>query len=96
MRQSCQSPLTQQVSEEQRHEFATNSQKFLAFRKAIESDGNTAHGITLMGSEIQKDAVNAFRAMMRGRLAKKPEIAEFLIPSFAVGCRRLSITSFLG
>lgn len=28
--------------------------------------------------------------MMKERLAKKPEIAEFLTPSFAVGCRRLT------
>jgi hypothetical protein len=28
--------------------------------------------------------------MMKKRLANKPEIADFLIPSFAVGCRRLT------
>lgn len=39
---------------------------------------------------MQKGAVEAFRAMMKERLAKKPEIAEHLIPSFSVGCRRLT------
>jgi hypothetical protein len=48
------------------------------------------HGATIMGSELQKGAVEAFRAMMKERLAKKPEIADFLTPSFAVGCRRLT------
>ena len=39
---------------------------------------------------MQKGAVEAFRAMMKERLSKKPEIVEALTPSFAVGCRRLT------
>lgn len=39
---------------------------------------------------MQKGAVQAFRAMMKQRLAKKPEIVDALTPSFAVGCRRLT------
>lgn len=39
---------------------------------------------------MQKGAVGAFRAMMKERLAKKPEIVDALTPSFAVGCRRLT------
>jgi hypothetical protein len=78
------------VSPEQRKEFATNPQKFLEFRKAIEADGNTIHGVTFKDSEMQKGAVEAFRAMMKERLAKKPEIVDALTPSFAVGCRRLT------
>ena len=39
---------------------------------------------------MQKGAVEAFRAMMKKRLAKKPEIVDALTPSFAVGCRRLT------
>lgn len=53
-------------------------------------DSNLVHGITLRGSEIQKEAVEAFKDMMRKRLAKKPEIVDALTPSFAVGCRRLT------
>lgn len=37
---------------------------------------------------MQRGSVEIFRAAMRERLASKPEIADFLIPSFAVGCRR--------
>jgi hypothetical protein len=48
------------------------------------------HGVTLAGSEMQLGAVAAFRAAMKERLAKKPEIAEVLTPSFGVGCRRLT------
>ena len=64
--------------------------KFLEFRKLIETDGNTIHGITFKGSDIQNWAVSAFGDMMRERLKKKPEIADFILPSFAVGCRRLT------
>ena len=39
---------------------------------------------------MQRGAVKDFRAMMKGRLAKKPEIVDALTPSFAVGCRRLT------
>jgi cation diffusion facilitator CzcD-associated flavoprotein CzcO len=78
------------VSEEQRLEFEANPDAYYKFRKIIEQDGNTVHGVTLAGSDLQKGAVEAFRAMMKQRLAKKPEIVEFLTPSFAVGCRRLT------
>jgi hypothetical protein len=78
------------VSSEQRKEFATNPQKFLEFRKAIEADGNTIHGISFKGSDIQNAAVEEFRNMMKQRLTKKPEIVDALTPSFAVGCRRLT------
>lgn len=37
---------------------------------------------------MQREGLELFRAAMRERLAAKPEIADFLIPSFAVGCRR--------
>ncbi|TVY37182.1 putative sterigmatocystin biosynthesis monooxygenase [Lachnellula occidentalis] len=77
-------------SSEQRKEFATDPQKLLEFRKAIEEDGNTIHGVTFKDSEMQKGAVEAFRAMMKQRLAKKPEIVDALTPSFTVGCRRLT------
>lgn len=73
-----------------RAEFATDPEKYLAFRKIIEVDGNTIHGVTHKNSELQNDAVQAFKAMMKARLSKKPEIVEALTPSFAVGCRRLT------
>lgn len=37
---------------------------------------------------MQRTAIEIFRAAMKERLSSKPEIAEFLIPSFAIGCRR--------
>ncbi|ETS77313.1 hypothetical protein PFICI_11187 [Pestalotiopsis fici W106-1] len=81
-------PAVLEFSKEQRNEFATQPEKFLAFRKAIEADGNTIHAVTLKDTDMQRTAIEFCRAAMSGRLSAKPEIADFLIPSFGVGCRR--------
>lgn len=39
---------------------------------------------------MQNGAVEAFLKMMATRLSKKPEIMKVLVPSFGVGCRRLT------
>ena len=42
------------------------------------------------GSAVQKEATARFAADMRARLAPNPELAESLIPSYSLGCRRLT------
>lgn len=76
------------VSEEQQRELASNPDKLLAFRKTLERYGNLAHGVSIRGSDLQRMAVSMSSDTMRQRLLSKPHIADFLIPSFAVGCRR--------
>ena len=76
------------VSPEQRQEFAQHPDKLYKFRKEIEVDGNTIHETSLQHVCIQRGDIILFRAEMRKRLALKPEIADFLIPSFGIGCRR--------
>lgn len=56
----------------------------------IEADGNSIHEVTFRGSQMSSQAREAFQNMMKQRLSKKPEIADKLIPSFSVGCRRLT------
>ncbi|KAI0444545.1 flavin-binding monooxygenase [Xylaria telfairii] len=73
---------------EQRQEFAQDPEKLFNFRKEIEVDGNTIHEVSFRNSGMQRDGMALFRAAMQQRLALKPEIAEFLIPSFGIGCRR--------
>ncbi|KAI1151262.1 flavin-binding monooxygenase [Nemania diffusa] len=77
-----------EFSLEQRQEFAQDPEKFFNFRKTIELDGNVIHEVTLRDSGMQRGGVALFREAMQGRLASKPEIAKFLIPSFGIGCRR--------
>ncbi|KAI0812627.1 hypothetical protein BC629DRAFT_949981 [Irpex lacteus] len=60
------------------------------FRRSLESELNSVHQSTLRDSAMQKGAREAFRANMLERLAKKPWIADHLIPDFAVACRRLT------
>ncbi|ESZ89873.1 putative monooxygenase [Sclerotinia borealis F-4128] len=79
-----------EFSPEQRKEFANNPQALQSFRRIIEVAGNTIHWASFRDSEVQKYALLVIRATMKDRLAKKPDILEALVPSFAVGCRRLT------
>ncbi|OTB00442.1 hypothetical protein M426DRAFT_324306 [Hypoxylon sp. CI-4A] len=81
-------PTVLDFSPEQLREFNEDPEKLFAFRKTIEVDGSTIHEISLRDSDMQRGAMEAFGASMKQRLAKKPEIANFLIPSFGIGCRR--------
>ncbi|RYP18538.1 hypothetical protein DL767_009812 [Monosporascus sp. MG133] len=75
-------------SPEQRQEFVYNPDKWFELRKAVELDGNKIHAMSFRDSDLQRMAVEMFGTAMKERLAKKPEIAEFLLPSFGIGCRR--------
>ncbi|KAI1658880.1 FAD/NAD(P)-binding domain-containing protein [Daldinia decipiens] len=81
-------PTKFEFTSEQRQEFAKDPEKFLNFRRIIEVDGNISHPISLRESEMQREAIGLLGEAMRQRLSKKPEIAEFLIPAFGIGCRR--------
>lgn len=78
------------VTPEEREAFTRDPKGYYSFRKLIESEANAVHKITQKGSAVVISAQQLFEQLMRSRLAKKPEIAEFLIPSFALGCRRLT------
>ncbi|KAG6820664.1 hypothetical protein H0H93_013515 [Arthromyces matolae] len=60
------------------------------FRWDVESEMNAANSSTLLGTEMQMGAQAAFRDDMLKRLARKPWIADHLIPDFAPACRRLT------
>ncbi|KAI1390690.1 FAD/NAD(P)-binding domain-containing protein [Hypoxylon trugodes] len=81
-------PTQLQFTPEQRREFAENPEKLFAFRKIIEVDGSTIHDVSLRDSEMQRGAMVAFSESMKNKLAARPEISDFLIPSFGIGCRR--------
>lgn len=78
------------VTEEQKARFANDPDYYLEFRTLIERDANSGHSLTLKDSEMQKSAREDFTALMKEKLAKKPEILDSLLPSFSVGCRRLT------
>lgn len=80
----------QSAKPQDQERFLTDSQAYYNFRKIIEDEINGAHPFSLKNSPHSNAAREAFTALMRARLAKAPELAEFLIPSFAPGCRRLT------
>lgn len=78
------------VTQDDYEKYMADPEKYHAFRKTIETEGNAIHSFSLKDSEMSNFARNAFTQLMKSRLAKKPELADFLIPDFAPGCRRLT------
>jgi cation diffusion facilitator CzcD-associated flavoprotein CzcO len=78
------------VTPEKRQALAADPEEYLRFRKVIEDGGNVIHEGVIRGSDMQKELTRTFTASMRGKLAKKPELFEAIIPTFAPGCRRLT------
>ncbi|EME42128.1 hypothetical protein DOTSEDRAFT_89605 [Dothistroma septosporum NZE10] len=63
--------------------------KYLTYRKYIESELNVRFRFILNGSGEQATAREFAEAEMRRKLARKPEVADMLVPTnYAVGCRR--------
>ncbi|OAG37610.1 hypothetical protein AYO21_08218 [Fonsecaea monophora] len=77
-------------SERQKDEWAQDKDKFLEYRKKVESTMNKFFDMQFKDSTLQKDAYENFRKTMRERLSRKPELAELMIPTFGVGCRRVT------
>lgn len=77
-------------SEEQKQKFRDDPQHFFDFRMKIEEGGNEIHALTIKGTDMQKGAQKHFEENMKKRLAKKPEIFDWIKPGFAPGCRRLT------
>ncbi|GAA6060117.1 hypothetical protein JCM10212_003525 [Sporobolomyces blumeae] len=77
-------------SEEEKRFWAEHPDEYHKFRQSMEKELNSVHGVTMKGSPLQLGAVEAFRDLMKQKLAKKPHIAEKLIPKFPVACRRLT------
>ncbi|KAF7960488.1 hypothetical protein EAE96_000168 [Botrytis aclada] len=77
-------------SAEQKARFANDPEHYLEFRTIIERNGNSVHAMSLKDSEQQETARDDFTELMKEKLAKNPEIFKALLPSFSVGCRRLT------
>ncbi|MCJ1292903.1 hypothetical protein MMC34_004456 [Xylographa carneopallida] len=63
---------------------------YLSYRKKLEAELQSGHIITMKGSEAQKEARAFFTQLMRDRLAKKPQVADHMIPDFPPLCKRLT------
>ena len=67
-----------------------DKESYQSFRKVIETEGNAVHSFSIKGSPMSDYARESFTQLMRSRLAKRPDLADQLIPNFAPGCRRLT------
>ncbi|CAG8022785.1 unnamed protein product [Penicillium olsonii] len=70
--------------------FKTDHQSYQAFRKNVELELQSVHGVTLVGHPVQSQARDAFVDNMKRRLARKPGLIDHLIPAFPPACRRLT------
>jgi len=79
-----------EFDEEMIERFKTDPEFHWRYRKDLEIELNAAHGVTQLHHPMQKGARELFTEHMKAKLAKKPEIAEKMIPQFAVACKRLT------
>ncbi|KAH3206392.1 hypothetical protein KXV64_005103 [Aspergillus fumigatus] len=70
--------------------FKKDHSAYQRFRKEIELELQSVHGVTLLGTPEQIGAREVFLQNMKRRLSRKPEMCEDLIPSFPPVCRRLT------
>lgn len=72
-------------TEEVKEQWATDVDAYLQYRKVVEAEINSHFKVYLKDSEDQKLARNIAAAQLRAKLVNKPDLAEKLIPDFAVG-----------
>ena len=63
---------------------------YLSYRKRLEAELQSGHIITQRGSTAQNEARAFFTSLMKKGLARKPEVAEHLLPDFPPLCKRLT------
>ncbi|OQV04653.1 hypothetical protein CLAIMM_09506 [Cladophialophora immunda] len=76
-------------SEEEIQQFLDDPEFYHAYRKKIEQELQSFHGITFRGA-LSQDASASFKKSMAAKLAAKPEILDKLVPDFPPACRRLT------
>ncbi|KAB8201337.1 putative flavin-binding monooxygenase [Aspergillus parasiticus] len=79
-----------QYTEEEKQRFQDNPEEFLEYRKSIEGAINSVYNAMISGSEENKALYEWVQGVMRSRLSKNPELVKTLIPTYEVGCRRIS------
>ncbi|KIX98610.1 uncharacterized protein Z520_05911 [Fonsecaea multimorphosa CBS 102226] len=80
----------QVFTEQQKSAWASDPKGFLEYRKRVETTMNQVFDLFYKESQLQKDAMQHFRASMKQRLGDKGYLADKLVPNFAVGCRRVT------
>lgn len=79
-----------QYTEDQKREFREDPEELLRLRKTVEHGFNQQFLTFLRDSRQQKAAYPEFKESMEKRLNHEPSLCEKLIPSWQVGCRRIT------
>ncbi|KAF9891925.1 hypothetical protein FE257_002888 [Aspergillus nanangensis] len=77
-----------QYEDEQQKKWTDSPEEYLAYRKEIEQELNFRFPLYVRGSKFQEMAKELTTNDMRTKLQTKPKVADVLVPSFGVGCRR--------
>ncbi|TVY85171.1 putative sterigmatocystin biosynthesis monooxygenase [Lachnellula suecica] len=77
-------------TEEEIKRFNEDKKYFLEYRKNLQNGGAKYFGLYYKGTDLQKDSVKAYTEMMKQRLENNEELCNYLIPKFAVGCKRFT------
>ncbi|KAK0757040.1 hypothetical protein N5P37_010566 [Trichoderma harzianum] len=77
-------------SDEQREEWRNNPNEFLKYRKEIESIANKFWHAQFKDGPVQEEWYRQTRQNMETALGGNPELISKIVPSFAVGCRRVT------
>ncbi|KAK0712594.1 hypothetical protein B0T26DRAFT_649779 [Lasiosphaeria miniovina] len=80
----------QPIPDAQKHLFARDPAAYLAFRKDLEDKYWRRFSSFFRGSAENVELRAKFTAIMRERLARKPELLEHMVPDFSPNCRRLT------
>ncbi|KAF2094890.1 FAD/NAD(P)-binding domain-containing protein [Rhizodiscina lignyota] len=70
--------------------FNTDKAYFLEYRKRLARGATISYDVYRKDSALQKNAVERNKKAMRERLSNRSDLCEKVIPSFEVGCRRLT------
>jgi cation diffusion facilitator CzcD-associated flavoprotein CzcO len=71
-------------------EFKSNPAEYMKYRRSLEEDMQGIFSLTHRGSLAQRAARDHFETLMKMRLSANPDLMEYMIPSSAPCCRRLT------
>jgi cation diffusion facilitator CzcD-associated flavoprotein CzcO len=77
-------------TEEDMAKFKEDKEYYARYERALRDALACLHLITFKGSPLATGAQKSTADLMRSKSVKNPEIAESIIPSWAIGCRRLT------
>ncbi|RSL45330.1 hypothetical protein CEP54_014312 [Fusarium duplospermum] len=78
-------------SRERKNEFKADPDAYLRYRKEIEHELNSRFKFIIKDSPEQEEAVRFATNEMRTKLGEDSPLIKHLLPTFAVGCRRLTL-----